>query len=445
MLKKNARIVIGGLGVLLIIGAGAFLLGGRRVVSGTNDAIGSEVSALLPSSSSSSVSASSSAAAGASVLAVTDDPPQQPLANPPAIIRAAYLTSWSAGVPERVNNIIRLAREGTINAVVIDIKDASGYLAYRVSDPTLAAYGTTQVRIPRINALIKELHDAGIYVIGRITAFQDPVLARARPALAIHSSVKAHATSSLDFNDPKTVWTDDRNLAWIDPASQGAWAYLAAIGKDAAARGFDEVNYDYVRFPSNGDLASMVFPSWNGREEKHLVIRDFFKYLRQQLPHKTISVDLFGFVTVRTDDLGIGQEIEDALPYVDYVCPMAYPSLYDPGFLGYKNPALYPYEVVKYSMEGGLARLAALANGTTTPADGYTASSSIKTPFVNDALLAALAPYAKLRPWLQAFDLHAVYTGAMVDQEIQATKDALGGAFSGYMLWDPTNNYSMLP
>lgn len=442
MLKRKA-LIAGGLGILIFLAGGMLFWKQGRVISGSNVT----APAVVASSSLPAEALAFNVAQKSQPAAPADDPPQTPLQNPPAIIRAAYLTSWSAGVPGRVNTILRLAREGVINAVVVDIKDASGYIAYRVSDPTLAAYGTTQVRIPHINALIKEFHDAGIYVIGRVTAFQDPVLARARPALAIHSSVKAGgATSSLDFNNPKTVWTDDRDLAWIDPASRGAWEYLAAIGKDAAARGFDEINYDYVRFPSNGDLASMVFPSWNGREEKHLVIRDFFKYLRQELPHETLSVDLFGFVTVRNDDLGIGQEIEDALPYVNYVCPMAYPSLYDPGFLGYKNPAQYPYEVVKYSMEGGLARLVALANNTTTPADGYTASSSsLMAPVTDDALLAKLAPYAKLRPWLQAFDLHAVYTGAMVDQEIQATKDALGKAYAGYMLWDPTNNYAMLP
>ena len=440
MLKRKA-LIAGGLGILIFLAGGMLFWKQGRVISGSNGT----APAVVASSSLPAEALALNAAKKSQPAAPADDPPQAPLQNPPAIIRAAYLTSWSAGVPGRVNTILRLAREGIINAVVVDIKDASGYIAYQVSDPTLAAYGTTQVRIPHINALIKEFHDAGIYVIGRVTAFQDPVLARARPALAIHSSVKAGgATSSLDFNDPKTIWTDDRDLAWIDPASRGAWEYLAAIGKDAAARGFDEVNYDYVRFPSNGDLASMVFPSWNGREEKHLVIRDFFKYLRQELPHETLSVDLFGFVTVRNDDLGIGQEIEDALPYVNYVCPMAYPSLYDPGFLGYKNPAQYPYEVVKYSMEGGLARLVALANNTTTPSDGYTASSSVTVPVVDDALFAKLAPYAKLRPWLQAFDLHAVYTGAMVDQEIQATKDALGKAYAGYMLWDPTNNYVML-
>ena len=438
MFNKSALIAIGSAAIVLIVGSGALFWGGHRVISGTNDV------ALSVPTSSAQVPASADLKKDQGSGSV-DEPPQQPLAHPPAVIRAAYLTSWSAGVPSRVNTILRLAQEGTVNAVVIDIKDYSGYIAYKISDPAVTQYDTVQVRIPRINALIKKFHDAGVYVIGRITAFQDPILAQTHPAFAIHSSAKAHATSSIDFNNPKTVWTDDRNLAWIDPASLGAWEYLAAIGKDAAARGFDEVNYDYVRFPSNGPLASMVFPSWNQREEKHLVIRDFFKYLRQQLPHEILSVDLFGFVTVRNDDLGIGQKIEDALPYVDYVCPMAYPSLYDPGFLGYKNPAQYPYEVVNYSMRSGLAHVIALANGTTTPANGYTASSSPVTPPIDSVLLEKLAGYAKLRPWLQAFDLHAVYTGAMVYREIQATKDALNETYVGYMLWDPTNNYSMLP
>jgi hypothetical protein len=438
MSKKSVYITVG---VIVIVAVTALFFGGHRVISGDRYA----TSTAMAGTSAVSAVAGASPSTPQPIDVVSDDVAQQPLQNPPAIIRAAYLTSWSAGTPSRVDTIINLAREGTINAVVVDIKDASGYIAYRVTDPSLAHYHTAQVRIPRINALLKQFHDAGIYVIARITAFQDPVLAQTQPALAIHSSIKARATSSLDFGDPKTIWTDDRNIAWVDPASREAWAYLAAIGKDAVDRGFDEINYDYVRFPSNGSLTSMVFPAWDKHEEKHLVIRDFFKYVRQQLPRAVVSVDLFGFVTVRNDDLGIGQKIEDALPYVDYVCPMAYPSLYDPGFLGYKNPAQYPYQVVRYSMEGGLAHLVALANGTTTPGNGYTASSSSSSPPIDDVLVAKLADYAKLRPWLQAFDLHAVYTGAMVDKEISATKEVLGKTYVGYMLWDPTNNYAMLP
>ncbi|MFA6495195.1 MAG: putative glycoside hydrolase [Candidatus Paceibacterota bacterium] len=439
MSKKGVLIAVG---AIVIVVAVALFFGGHRVISGSHYPI--DAGTVGTSSASMDASGTSGSTTKQSGV-LSDDLAQQPLRNPPAIIRAAYLTSWSAGVPSRVDEIIRLAGQGTINAVVIDIKDYSGYIAYRVTDPALTRYETVQVRIPRINTLIKKFHDAGIYVIARITAFQDPVFAQTQPAFAIHSSTKAHATSSLDFSDPKTIWTDDRDLAWIDPASHGAWAYLAAIGKDAVGRGFDEINFDYVRFPSNGSLTSMVFPAWNKNEEKHLVIRDFFKYLRDQLPQATLSVDLFGFVTVRADDLGIGQQIEDALAYADYVCPMAYPSLYDSGFLGYKNPAQYPYEVVRYSMEGGLARLVALANGTTTPANWYTTSSSSHVPALDEATMKKMSSYGKLRPWLQAFDFHAVYTGAMVEKEIQATKDALGSAYAGYLLWDPTNKYSMLP
>lgn len=435
-----------GLGTAVVaIGTGALFLTHRQVIFNASSVGAPAGDSKARAAVSSSVPFVKNTAGLNGATAVVDDPPQVPLDHRPAVVRAIYLTSWSAGLASRVDMAVRLAQDGKINAAVVDIKDASGDVAYLASDPGVTKYHTVDVRIPRINAFIKRLHEAGIYVIARITAFQDPALAKADPALAIHRRVPAHGTSSVDFNDAKTIWTDDRGLAWIDPSSRAAWAYLAALGSDATSRGFDEINYDYVRFPSNGDLASMVFPSWDGREEKHLVIRSFFQYLRERLSGKVISLDLFGFVTVRDDDLGIGQKIEDALAFADYVCPMAYPSLYDAGFLGYLNPAKYPYEVVKYSMQGGLAHAMALAQGTTAPKNWYTASSSVAAENVSKETLEKLSSYGKLRPWLQAFDLHSVaYTASMVEKEIRATQDALGQAYAGYMLWDPTNNYAML-
>lgn len=372
------------------------------------------------------------------------------LSDPPAVIKAVYATSWSAASDKRLNDLIDLIKSTELNALVIDIKDFSGFVSYDIEVPAVIQYGSRQKRIADIDGLIERLHNERIYVIGRIVVFQDPVLAQGRPDLAIR-----------DKRDGD-IWLDYKNLAWIDPASKEAWDYNIAIAKDALKRGFDEINFDYIRFPSDGPLDNMVFPFYDGKKPKREVIADFFKYLRQELADYRISVDLFGLVTVRSDDLGIGQIIEDAYAYFDFVSPMVYPSHYSSGFLGYENPALYPYEVIKYSIEGALKRLKdyeseMINNIATTGAKNTT------------------IPNPKLRPWLQDFDLGADYDAAMVRKELQAVYDAFkcspslpedsadyekmgeqedaavqvcdfaggsGDKFGGWMLWNPQNIYT---
>lgn len=336
------------------------------------------------------------------VLTPVDIENQKPLTNPPKIIKAIYLTSWSAGSPAKIKYLINLVKSTEINAVVIDIKDYSGYVAYDIQVPEVEKYKAKEIKIPQINRLIKQLHDEGIYAIARLTIFQDPRLAQARPDLAVKSKKTGAA------------WQDKKGLTWIDPAAKEAWDYNIAIAKEAVGRGFDELNFDYIRFPSDGNLEDMEFPFWDGKVLKSSVLRDFFKILRQELAGTKISADLFGLATINQDDLGIGQVIEDAYEYFDYVSPMVYPSHYASGFLGYKNPALYPYEVIKYSLDSAVKRL--------------TASSTVFS--------------AKLRPWFQDFDLGANYDAEMVKKEIQAVADALGENFSGWMLWNPENVYT---
>lgn len=355
--------------------------------------------------------------------------PQKPLTNPPKIVRAVYLTSWSGGNQAKIASVLSLAAQGVVNAVVIDIKDYSGYVGYDTGVPEVSRYGAEEVRIPRINALLKTLHDHNIYAIARLTVFQDPMLAHARPDLAVHDIVKM-GTSTAPLLVANT-WKDHKGLSWIDPSAEEAWRYNMDIAKDALARGFDEINLDYVRFPSDGAIANMYFPQWDKKTPKHLVIRSFFRYMRDELGDAKISADLFGLSTINRDDLGIGQVIEDAYRYFDFVSPMIYPSHYASGFLGYKNPAQYPYEVVKYSLDRAVARLMD---------NGVAASSSVSS---YSSAADEAPPYrAALRPWLQDFNLGATYTAEMVQKQIQATKDALGEQYRGFMLWNSSNNYS---
>lgn len=372
--------------------------------------------------------------------------PQNPLAAPPQVVKGIYLTGWSAGYVPKLNHLLDLVKKTELNAMVIDIKDYSGYVSYYIGNPLVKESGADgQVKISRPNALIKELHDNGVYVIGRVTVFQDPVLASAHPEWALRNA----STSA--------VWKDSAGLAWMDPAAEPVWKYNLTIAQDALARGFDEINFDYLRFASDGNLGNIVYPFWDKKTSRHIVIGNFFQYLRHNMPDAKLSADVFGLATINHDDLGIGQVIEDAYKYFDYVSPMVYPSHYASGFLGYTNPAKYPYEVIKYSLDHALARLKAgetiTENATSTP------STSTEAVKIN-------VPYrAKLRPWLQDFNLGAVYNTVMVKKEMQATYDALlnfistppamitatstlieapnsaNTDYGGWLLWNPANSY----
>ena len=310
------------------------------------------------------------------------------LASPPEIIKAAYVTGWSAGNKSYLNYLTDLFKTTEINAVVIDIKDYSGLISYPLA-------------IPDINALVRFFHGQNIYVIGRIAVFEDPAFSQARPDLAIFDKVNGG------------LWLDNHKLSWLDPASKKVWDYNISIAKNVLLHGFDEVNFDYIRFPSDGKTQNMGFPFWDGKTERRVVLKNFFEYLRQNLPDAKLSADLFGQATVNSDDLSIGQIIEDALEYFDYVCPMVYPAHYAENFMGFSNPAEHPYEVVKYSMQTALAKKTANKNSI-----------------------------AKLRPWLQDFNMGATYTFEMVKSEITATEDALKDEYNGYMLWSPSNIYT---
>jgi hypothetical protein len=258
------------------------------------------------------------------------------------------------------------------------------------------------------------------------------VLAIARPDLAVHRVSKL----PKDRSGPLTkdsVWLDRKGLAWLNPASRPAWEYLVAIAKDAVSHGVDEVNFDYVRFPSDGNLKDMYFPNWDPKTPKHMVIRSFFRYLRQGLPDSRISADLFGLSTVNNDDLGIGQVIEDAYASFDYVCPMVYPSHFARKFLGFPNPAARPYEVVNYSIRHAGDRLDEFRKPPAPDPKGGAAADPLPAPKIQAA---------RLRPWLQDFNMGAKYDAAAVRAEIKAVQDALGDQFSGWMMWSPSNVYT---
>jgi hypothetical protein len=321
----------------------------------------------------------------------------------PIRAKGVYVTYRTAS-NYRMEEIIDLIKRTELNSVVIDIKDYTGRIPFQTESDLIHEIGSEKIFIKDIKGLVENLHKEGIYAIARIAVFEDDYLPREKPELALRSS-------------DGSIWHDNKGLAWLDPASTEVWDYTIAIAKEVIKVGFDEVNLDYIRFPSDGATALIKYPFWDKKTEKIGVLKSFFEYFNSRIKPLGvfISADLFGLTLTSTNDLNIGQWLEYAAPYFDYICPMVYPSHYPAGFLGFENPAAHPYEIIHNGLIIGMERLA---------------SVSVSMPD---------KPIAKLRPWLQDFYMGAVYDGPMIELQKKAVYDA--GA-DGWLLWNPKNIYT---
>lgn len=359
---------------------------------------------------------------------MTEEPPVviTHMKTPPTV-KAAYMTSCIASTKELRAPLVALVEGTELNALVIDIKDYTGMLSFDTGDPHFVL-NSKGCHIPDIREFIALLHKENIYVIGRVTVMQDTVFPRAHPLAA----VKRRSDGS--------IWKDKKGLTFIDPGATEYWDYMIDLGKAAYAVGFDEINYDYIRFPSDGDMSDITFAR-TGTTTKAAMMKKFYAHLGKEM-HEAgipISADLFGMTTTNTDDLNIGQVIEAALLYFDFVAPMVYPSHYPPGFNGWKNPNLVPYEIVKFSMERAVTRANALEqkeSGWIVPKVSMTTSAvaSSSPIFVPKGVYAG-----KLRPWIQDFDYGKVYTEADVRAQKRAVYDS---GLTSWMVWDPANTYT---
>ncbi len=339
------------------------------------------------------------------------------LENPPKEVKAIYSTTWTAITENGINRLIDLIGKTEVNAIVIDIKDYTGKVSFNTNSLIINSIESENGRISNLINLINRLHNKNIYAIARVAIFQDLFLAEKRPDLAVQS--KRAIDDGKDKNSVDIIWRDKKDLAWVDPASQEVWNYTISIAKELDRVGFDEINFDYIRFPSDGDMKDVSYPFYDEKKPRQEILKNFFKYLSDNLRPLgiRISVDLFGLAAINKDDLGIGQVLETAIPYFDFVCPMVYPSHYAKGFLGFNNPAEYPYEVVKYSLRTAQGRI-----------DDF----KKKNPDIN---------LAKIRPWLQDFDLGATYDEKMIRLQKKAVYDV--GLDAGWFLWDPKNQYTI--
>jgi hypothetical protein len=324
----------------------------------------------------------------------------------PKDVKAVYVSAWTAGTPKYRDHIISMIDSTELNSIVIDVKDSTGKISFEVNDPYLKEFGAEERRIRDIRGLTNILHSKNIYIIGRISVFQDSFMANKKPEWSI--------TKKSDGS----VWEDRKGLSFMDPANEDVRKYIVAIAKEAYAVGFDEINFDYIRYPSDGNIKDINYRLAEGTTRADN-IQKFFENLNKEVKEPDsipMSADLFGLVTTdTTSDLGIGQVLEKAMPYFDYIAPMVYPSHFAPGWNGFKVPAQKPYETINVSMKKSVERAIAA---------GFTAE--------------------KIRPWLQDFSIkdngyYVKYTPEMVRDQIKGANDA---GLTSWMLWDPSNRYS---
>ena len=214
-------------------------------------------------------------------------------------------------------------------------------------------------------------------------------------------------------------WKDHKGLSFIDVGAKLYWDYIIDISEEAYALGFDELNYDYIRYPSDGNMQDTDFTWTVGTTTKPEMLKSFFSYLHDNLQTSNLktSADLFGMTTTVTTDMGIGQLLENTLPYFDYIAPMVYPSHYPKTWSGFANPAERPYEVIQISMSSAVKR-----------EEAWRVSQGIAT-----------STPSKMRPWVQNFNLGATYGPDKVQAQIKATYDV---GLNSWMLWNASNKYT---
>ncbi len=311
----------------------------------------------------------------------------------PEEIRGVHVTGPLMSLPGKFQQYLALERSG-LNTVEVDVKDENGNVAFIKGAPTLAVKDGAARGYYNAKAAAAQAHRAGIYLIGRVVTFEDPITAIAHPELAIHKS-------------DGSLWRTNGGLAWLNPYSRAAWKYDVDVAVSAAKAGFDEIQFDYVRFPSDGDLSIIRYPGVHPQPMKK-TIAAFLAYAVGRL-HPLgvrVSVDVFGLAA--SHDLGIGQHPAQVGKVVDAIYPMTYPSHYTSGEYNLPDPNAAPGATVRDSLRDFRKQLAG-----------------------RNALLV---------PWLQDFSLGRTYTFTDVAAQIASARAMDTG---GFMLWNASGLYTV--
>lgn len=318
-------------------------------------------------------------------------------------VHGIYISGPVAGDPY-MEKLLALIDETELNTVVIDIKNDEGMLTYKADSGTALEIGACVRYISDLPALMKELKAHNIYTIARVAAFKDPMLAKKRPELA------------LRYLDGSFV-TEGGGIAWVNPCDPAVWDYLEEISLEAVKMGFDEVQFDYVRFPTGKSMDQVSYGNHVGDMSRTEIVANFLERMTASIHAQgaRVSADVFGTViTNQTDAELIGQNYVRLTEIVDYVCPMVYPSHYSAGAFGLELPDQEPYQTVLSALKSSKA-----------------ATSEQET-------------MAGVRAWLQDFtatwiDGHIDYGPEELRAQIQAVYDA---GYTDWLLWNAKNVYT---
>jgi hypothetical protein len=341
----------------------------------------------------------------------TLDLSQQPGLNvrmEPMEVRAMYMTYFAIGGEEYRQQMYHLLDTTEVNAVVIDVKSDYGLLSYRSNVPLARTIGAdAEPTIEDPDQLLRTLHEHGAYVIARIVVFKDTMLA--------HNGGKAGLDVGVKDGNTGQLWSDLEEQVWVDPFQRAAWDYNTALAREAIEHGFDEVQFDYIRFPTdpspNSSIGDIVYSQPLTEEGRVSALKNFLSQAHRAVNDAGgyLGMDTFGYTTWWDDDGGIGQDLEVLADDIDYYSPMVYPSTFNaglPGAIPYPEVVSKPYEVVYESLKRVQQKLA--------------------------------GKRVVIRPWLQYFDDYPWATKTRYDApQIEAQKKAVSDSQSlGWMLWN---------
>ncbi len=324
-------------------------------------------------------------------------------------VKGIFVTGAVAGTQNTMPELVQMVEDTSLNAMVIDIKNDSGEVTYEMGLPLAEEIGAQVRYVSDMPKLIRQLKKKNIYLIARIVAFKDPILAEKKPEYAVK-------------NQDGSVFHDNNGLAWVNPYREEVWDYLIDLSKEAVALGFDEIQYDYIRFSTAKGIAEADFGNAVKGRTKQDAITEFLTKAYETLAPMGVyvSADVFGTIICNeTDGELIGQDYVEMAKHCDYICPMVYPSHYTNNAYGIAVPDAKPYDLI----------YAAVADGEKRLQDAKAADPQMHI--------------AKQRPWLQAFtatwvDGHISYTGQQLSDQIRGAADA---GVHEWLLWNASNNY----
>ena len=364
-------------------------------------------------------------------------------------VKGIYVTGSMAGT-SNMDNLIALVDRTELNTMVIDVKNDEGRVVYDMDSAFVREIGAVKEYVSDMPGLIRKCKEHGIYLIARIVAFKDPFLAENRQDLAL-----------TDKNG--NIFRDKSGLAWVNPYKREVWDYLLEIARQAASVGFDEIQFDYIRFSTDAGMSKVDFGEEALEQDKEDVITEFTIYAAQELHDMGVplSADVYGvIIDSKLDASIVGQNYYEMAKHLDYISPMVYPSHYGPGNLGLAVPDAQPYETIFRSMKTSRKVLAGMGreaenmqvSGNDVSGNSISGNSISENNASGKSMDAAdpkdLVPNqeirADVRPWLQDFTAtwvkgHIRYGPEEIRAQIQAVYDA---GYEEWILWNASNRYT---